>query len=523
MSSEKPRIVTRRNAVLPQQTTPEQRYWRQYSSTQLVKEHNAVTHIEFNPMSPYDFAVTSSTRVQLFSSRTRQVIKTFSRFKDVVYSASFRSDGKLMVTGDATGQVSVYDSYNPRNILVNINASTHPTHVTKFNIHDTKNLVVASDDRITRLYDISQPYKPMLKLAGATDYIRSVAFIPNSPHLVVTGSYDNIVRIYDTRENSTINTEENVGTKPIFSLNHDQPVEDIIAMSQTQLVTAGGNNFKVWDLTNRAKLYERGNFNKTVTHVQYLQDFQSPMNSALIASSLDGHVKVFDPQNNFNVKFGWKFSSPVLNFALSPSNATADKDNRHLVVGMSSGLLAIRTKKRSIDSKKPASSVVSNKSNNFQRMMKGKQYDGNMEQLIHLDTNTKPKRRTRAFEKCLNKFKWSEALDCAFVPGMAKELTLTILDELRKRGKIRVALYNRDEVTLEPLLNWCLKAIEDVRSCAIVADWIAVVLELYGNNLLENSSVLQEIMLDLRKKIRLEINNAKEAQKIDGMLQLLIN
>lgn len=512
MSSNRQRIVTSRAPLLPQQTTPEQRYWRQYSSAQLVKEHNSVTHIAFNPKSPFDFAVTSSTRVQIFSSRTRQVVKTFSRFKDVVYSASYRQDGKLLVAGDATGLVSVYDSYNPRSILLSINASTHPTRVTKFHPQDSKTLVTASDDRVTRVWDISHAYEPTLELTGASDYIRSICFVPSAPHLIASGSYDGLLRLYDTRKE---------GNTPIYSLNHDQPIEDIISISPTQLASCGGSNFKVWDLTSTKKLYERGNFNKTVTCMDYVENFDSPMQSALIASSLDGHVKVFDPLDNFKVKFGWKFSSAVLSCAVSPSDATG---NRHLVAGMSSGLLAIRTKKKEKKTAKRADalSAVSErptKSNNFQRMMRGSEYEGDQEHIIHND-RVKQQRRIRAFERYINQFKWSEALDSAFVPGMAKELTLTALQELRKRGKIRVALYNRDESSLEPLLNWCMKGIEDVRSATIVADWIAVVLELYGNTL-ESSSILRGMIVDLRNKVREEVYKAKEAQKIEGMLQLL--
>ncbi|SCU94701.1 LADA_0G10462g1_1 [Lachancea dasiensis] len=509
MSSTRPRATLLRAPVLPEQTTPEQRYWRAYGATQLVKEHNSVTSIAFNPQQPNDFAIAASTRVQLFSSRTRQVIKTFSRFKDVVYAANFRPDGKLLAMGDATGLVSVYDSYNPRTQLLSIRASSHPTHVAKFHSTDPKSLVTASDDRVVRVWDISQAQQPLTELTGATDYVRSICMVPQAPHLVVTGSYDGFVRLYDTRVGSN--------SKPT-TLAQGLPVDDVVAVSPTQLVSCGGPSFKVWDLTAQRQLLERTNFAKTVTclnHVSLHSD--SPMDSTLVASSLDGHVKIFDPLDGYKVKFGWKFSAPVLSCAVSPGDA---QGNRHLVAGLSSGLLAIRTKKKSDGANKVPIEKVA-KSNNFQRMMRGSEYAGDQEHIIHND-KTRPQRKLRAFERHMNQFKWAEALDAAFLSGMARELTLTALHELRKRGKIRVALLGRDESSLEPLLNWCLKGIEDVRSATVVADWIAVVLELYSD-LIARSSVLEEMIVALKDKVKQEVHRAEEAQKIEGMLQLLVS
>ena len=67
----------------------------------------AVTSIDFSPLYPYNYAVTSSTRVIIFDARTRRPLTTLSRFKDKAYSGTFRGDGRLLVAGGETGHVQV--------------------------------------------------------------------------------------------------------------------------------------------------------------------------------------------------------------------------------------------------------------------------------------------------------------------------------------------------------------------------------------------------------------------------------
>lgn len=498
MSASRQRVQQLRSATLPAQTTPEQRYWRGFTNTQLVKEHNSVTHIHFNPISPHDFAVTSSMRVQVFSSKTRQVVKTFSRFKDTVFSGEFRNDGKLLVAGDQSGLVQVFDSQQPRTMLVTMTPSTHPTHVTKFHPTNLTNLLTASDDRVARLYDISRPQTPINVFNGHQDYIRSATFLPGS-NLIATGCYDGIVRIFDPRVPSN--------DEAIMKFDQLDPVEDILSLTSTNLVSCGGGGLRVWDLALGKLSREMMNFTKTVT---CLNDTGSE--HGILAGSLDGHVKVFDPQQNWKVTFGWKFGGPVLSCAVAP-------EHKHLVVGLSSGLLAIRTRKTEPRVKQGVK--LSIKSNSFNKMMRGSEYHGEYEHRIVNDkVSSSQSKKLKPFEKSLNAFKWSESLDNAFIPGMSKELTMTVLEELKKRGKVRIALADRDESKLEPLLTWCLKAIEDVRSVNVVSDYIGVVLEMYGN-VLEKSPIMEELILSLKKKIVQEIEKAKEAQKIEGMLELL--
>lgn len=88
----------------------------EHQSPIAIKEYAEVSSINFSQVAPYEFAVTSSTRVQIYSSKTHQPKKTISRFKDTAYSGTFRHDGKLVIAGDATGLVQIFD-VNSRAIL----------------------------------------------------------------------------------------------------------------------------------------------------------------------------------------------------------------------------------------------------------------------------------------------------------------------------------------------------------------------------------------------------------------------
>ena len=499
MSSSKERVPQVRNPTLPSQTTPEQRYWRGFSNPQLVKENYPITSIDFNPVSPNDFAVTSSTRIQVFSSKTRQVIKTFSRFKDTVYSGQYRYDGKLLVAADASGLVTIFDSYQPRSLLVSLNPSSHPTHVAKFHPTIGNQLITGSDDRIVRLYDISQTTKgPITEFNDSYhgDYIRSANFIPGNPNLITTGCYDGIVRIFDTRQQQLV-----------AKFNQGNPVEDLLALSPTTLVSAGGPQVKIWDLTRGSQINELNNFTKTATTLHNTGD------RGLLVGSLDGHVKIFDSSSsNWDVKFGWKFGSGgVLSCGVSPS-----PNHKHFVTGLTSGLLSIRTRKTE---PKVKQGVKEYKSNAYNKMMRGSDYLGEEEHRI-INSATTQTKKLKQFEKHLNAFRWSEALDSAFATGLPKEQTVTVLNELKKRGKIRISLYGRDEISLLPILQWFTKNLEDVRSINLICDFIGVMLEMYGT-LIDKSAVLEESFANLLKRINIEIKKCKEANEIGGMLELL--
>lgn len=499
MSANRERVVTTRNPTIPTQISPEQKFWKGFSNSQLVKEHNAITHINFDPNSPHDFAVTSSTRIQVFSSKTRKVVKNFTRFKDTVYSGEFRNDGKLLVAGDASGLVQIFDAHHPRTLLVTITPSSHPTHVTKFHPTINTQLLTCSDDRVARLYDISQSQKPIISFNNHEDYIRSGVFIPTSPNLIVTGCYDNNIRIFDSRVG---------GNDPIIKFNQQSPVEDLLSLNPTNILSAGEGVVKHWDLVAGKLSRSLHNFNKTVTCLS------SAGERGILVGSVDGHVKAFDTTTpNWDVKFGWKFGSGVLSCGVSP-------DFKHLVVGLNSGLLTIRTRKTNNQEAPVLTSqkFKEDKSHAFARFMRGSDFKGEGE--VHVIDEKVNYKKLKPFEKDLNAFRWSDALNNALVDGMEKEFTVTCLEELKKKGKIRIALSNRDEASLEPLLTWCLKSIDDPRNVNIITDYVTCILEIY-DELISRKPVLEELVLNLQKKVEVEIKKAQDAERIIGMLELL--
>ncbi|KAH8752289.1 hypothetical protein F5883DRAFT_205261 [Diaporthe sp. PMI_573] len=110
----------------PSPITAGQRYWKTFKNQ---KSHTTtaswpVAHISFP--SPYSnstsssssttaaknndlFAVTAGPRVHVYSIRKREPLKTIGRFDSVARSGEIRSDSRVLVAGDDSGKMQVFD------------------------------------------------------------------------------------------------------------------------------------------------------------------------------------------------------------------------------------------------------------------------------------------------------------------------------------------------------------------------------------------------------------------------------
>ena len=101
------------------------------------------------------------------------------------------------------------------------------------------------------------------------------------------------------------------------------------------------------------------------------------------------------------------------------------------------------------------------------------------------------------------------------------QLVYAMLDELFHRDAIRLALANRDDSSLEPLLMFVHTYITYPQYQSILINTCNVVLDMYGD-VMVHSVVMEEVMGKLRYKFEEEIRVMGKVLETCGMLMPLI-
>lgn len=280
--------------------TEDSEFWKHLQAPVTIREHGPVHHVDICQVDPFHVAVTGATRVQIFNPATNTVSKTLSKFREAALGGKFRGDGKLLSVGSDDGSLKIFDVAT-KTLLRTMIGHTNATHVGQF--IDTKTLASFSDDKTVRVWDIATE-EETLQFAKHTDYVRTGCIAPNSTDIIVSGSYDHTVMIWDRRQ-----------SQPVHTLAHGCPVEAVMMLPNgTMLVTAGGNEVKIWDLVANNRLLKTiSTHNKTVTSLGLARN-----NSRLVTGSLDRQLKFHDV-STFKTVHSLSFPSPILSAGVSVS------------------------------------------------------------------------------------------------------------------------------------------------------------------------------------------------------------
>jgi U3 small nucleolar RNA-associated protein 15 len=534
----------------PSPVTAEQRYWRSFKNQ---KSHTStaawpISHISF----PADaaagaalsnslvaatklndlFAVTSGPRVDIFSIRKRELLKTIGRFDSEAHCGEIRADGRVLVAGEDSGRMQVFDVGGGTRavILKTWHLHKQPVWVTKWSPTELTTLMSASDDKTVRLWDLPSN-EPSRIFTGHADYVRSGAFIPGAnSNLLVSGSYDETVRVWDARAPGAA----------VMTFKHADPVEAVLPLpSGTTLLAAAGSAISVLDLVAAKPLRLITNHQKTVTSLSLASNARR-----VVSGSLDGHVKVFET-TDWNVVAGSKYPSPIL--SLSVVAVGAAQEDRHLAVGMQSGVLSLRTRLSGAAAEKARERAAveaardvgtdalakldAQKSKRKRAAVTNKAMEllgEGVDVIIPTDANrggrSGRRPQLKPWQKHFRQGRYAAALDEVIdmsTPAYQPVTALTLLVALRHRSALREALEGRDEISVLPLLKWVGKYIADPRYLPVCVDVAFHLLDLYGEHV-GGSTELAAQFQALLGKVAKEAEKAQMAIQTNGMVESLM-
>jgi len=476
--------------------------WGRWDEPVTIQEYGAINKISISPCYPYYFAITSSTKVLIYDPAIKDIYKTVDKFKDSPFGATFRRDGKLLCVGTSEGEVKIFDIVTKTmlRILKGHTSATHRCDFTEDNYH------VASfcDDKTVGVWDLPTE-KRLDTLNGHTDYVRCGVTASSGSDLLLSGSYDQTVALWDRR----------TPAKPVLHINHGDPVEDVLLLpGDTMAVSCGGNTIKIWDLTSGGKrLTTVSPHHKTITALCLADGGQS-----IVSSSLDRQVKRIST-SDYSITGSMSFPSSVLSVDVHP-------ENNHVVAGMADGLVQIvkRLKKETKKDEKESS-------DNQRRVKDGKRADLRYLQYTHHtalaeDIIIKNDRsgKWEPYVKHLSAFQFTRALDVCVMNGEGRkfpEKAHAVIFELMRREKLDGAIAGREESNLAPLLKYIIENWKDPRFTHVLLHVANKLVERYladPNNTPLINKLFKKLLISLNQKIAYD----EEIIKLQGCIEIVL-
>lgn len=532
MAAEAQPVALVKLAARPSSVSAEEIYWRSFKTP--VKHVSPTKHGIIHISQPRSssttahssdyFVVSTGARIQLYSTKTRKLVKTITRFDDIAYSGELRYDGRVLVAGDETGTIQAFD-VNSRAILKTWKEQNQPVHLTKWSPKDSTTLMSCGDDSTVRVWDLPSD-NSVATFRGHHDYVRSGCFLSGGNNdILVSGSYDQTVRLWDARTSGAA----------VMTFTHTAPVEDVLSMpSGTTLLASAENQIAVLDIVAGKPLHMISNHQKTVTSLCL-----ASQGSRLVTGALDGHLKVFET-TAWNVVAGLKYTAPIL--SLEVVTAGSNREDKHIAVGMSDGTLSIKTrlsgeqKVKERERKKEMDALLAGKIEEYdrkkaklakkrgagwERRLRGRDFNGEgADIIVEGNIRTKTDKKMKAWDRAMHLTRYAEALDLA-IASKQRLFVMAVLTELRYRSALRAALENRNEQTLQPVLHWVWANISTPQYTTICVQAAMIIMDLYSQHVGLSQRISQQVS-KLHNRVQEEVEHSKQAIQTKGMLELLL-
>ena len=201
----------------------------------------------------------------------------FAQRSTSIGSVAFSPNGQLIATGDASGEIRLWQVADGKQLLV---CKGHSGWVRSVAFSpDGTILASASSDQTVRLWDITSGYC-LKELRHHSSWVRSVTFSPDGTTLA-SGSGDNTIKLWDAHTGDCLKTLQG----------HQHWVWSVAFSPDGQVLASGSEDktLKLWDISTGECLHTLQGHTLWVRSVAF-----SPDGTALASGGGDNTVKLWD-------------------------------------------------------------------------------------------------------------------------------------------------------------------------------------------------------------------------------------
>ncbi|KAJ1822842.1 rRNA-processing protein [Coemansia sp. RSA 2598] len=196
----------------------------------------------------------ADTTVKLWDLNAAKCVQSYAHHKSKVQAVKWHpTEASVMLTGGYDRRVAAFDSRAPA--AVNWWQVSADVESVMWDVHSPSHFFVATEDGTVRYYDIRNVGQgktggdPVYTLVAHSEALSSMDQHPRIPGLLITGSADETVKVWDIRDK-----------KPSMVISRNLDVGNVFAArfcpDEPMLVAVGGSNgeSRIWDLSTNAQV-----------------------------------------------------------------------------------------------------------------------------------------------------------------------------------------------------------------------------------------------------------------------------
>lgn len=195
-----------------------------------------------------------------------------------IFTAKFHPDGDFLASAGFERRIYFWNVYGESDNFAVLSGHSGSIMELHFST-DGAAIFTASTDKSVGIWDTSSG-KLVKRLKGHTTFVNACHPARRGPQLVVSGSDDSTIKIWDTRKK-----------QPVLSMNNVYQVTSVTFNDTAEQVISGGidNDVKIWDIRKCALLNRLKGHTDTVTGLTL-----SPDGSYVLSNAMDNTLRVWD-------------------------------------------------------------------------------------------------------------------------------------------------------------------------------------------------------------------------------------